>query len=326
MLASYAAAVRSHDRAAFLAALDPRRAGFRAQPAHRLQLAVADAASRVALRGRRRDPRPRGEPARRSAVRRAGAARPRHAASMRLRGVDPVPDRARPVPRVHPARRAHLSRRRRRADRRDDRELGRAVALRSARRRRPALAASCSGRPATTARSCSAWPATSTPPSLRSARCGGRAGRNASRRSSPPRRPSTRHSPDRRSRETSAAAVTDGIDSGTGRPYGQRLVLDPTPLAALSTVGERIVLTHEITHLATAAATADITPRWLVEGFAEYVANLHTGQPVATAAARTAGRRARRAGPRGPAVGRRVRRQRGRCWPRSTSSPGWPAA
>jgi hypothetical protein len=42
---------------------------------------------------------------------------------------------------------------------------------------------------------------------------------------------------------------------------------------------------HEITHLASAAVTADITPRWLAEGLAEYVANLHTGQSVATAAA-----------------------------------------
>jgi hypothetical protein len=86
------------------------------------------------------------------------------------------------------------------------------------------------------------------------------------------------------SRESSAAAVTDGIDSLSGRPYGQRLVINPVPFAALSALGRRIVLTHEITHLATAAVTADITPRWLVEGFAEYVANLHTGQPVAVAA------------------------------------------
>ncbi len=90
-------------------------------------------------------------------------------------------------------------------------------------------------------------------------------------------------------RESAASALTQGIDSGTGRPYGQRLVLDPTQLSRLSALGERIVLVHEVTHLATAAATADITPRWLVEGFAEYVANLHTGQPVATAASELRG-------------------------------------
>lgn len=85
-------------------------------------------------------------------------------------------------------------------------------------------------------------------------------------------------------REVSAAAVTDGVDSGSGRPYGQRLVLNPAQLQRLSPLGRRIVLTHEITHLASAAVTPDITPRWLTEGFADYVANLHTGQSVRTAA------------------------------------------
>jgi hypothetical protein len=89
-------------------------------------------------------------------------------------------------------------------------------------------------------------------------------------------------------REVSAAAVTDGIDSGTGRPYGQRLVINPAQFGRLTALGRRIVLAHEITHLATAADTADITPRWLVEGFAEYVANLATGQPVRVAASELA--------------------------------------
>jgi hypothetical protein len=84
--------------------------------------------------------------------------------------------------------------------------------------------------------------------------------------------------------DISAAAATDGIDPGTGKPYGQRLVLNPQSLDNLTPTGRRIVLRHEITHLATAAATADITPRWLVEGFAEYVANLGSGQSVSTAA------------------------------------------
>ena len=86
-------------------------------------------------------------------------------------------------------------------------------------------------------------------------------------------------------RDVSAAAVTEGIDSGSGRPYGQRLVLNPAQLDRLTPLGRRIVLTHEITHLAAAADTPDITPRWLAEGFADAVANLHTGQSVATAAA-----------------------------------------
>ena len=83
--------------------------------------------------------------------------------------------------------------------------------------------------------------------------------------------------------DESAAAVTDGVDAA-GQPYGQRLVLAPGALAELSTVGLGIVLRHEITHLATAASTAQPTPRWLVEGFADYVGNLSSGQSVAAAA------------------------------------------
>ena len=78
--------------------------------------------------------------------------------------------------------------------------------------------------------------------------------------------------------ETSAAALSDGAT-------GQRIVLDPETLPALTTTGLDIVLRHETTHLATATDTADISPRWLVEGFAEYVANLNSGQPVGRVAA-----------------------------------------
>jgi len=85
-------------------------------------------------------------------------------------------------------------------------------------------------------------------------------------------------------RDDSAVAVTDGIDPVSKQAYGQRLVLNPTTLGQLSKVGRGIVLRHEITHLATATVTSDVTPRWLVEGFAEYVANLGTGQPVGVAA------------------------------------------
>lgn len=84
--------------------------------------------------------------------------------------------------------------------------------------------------------------------------------------------------------DVSAAAVTDGIDPVSYRAFGQRLVLNPVELAKLSQVGRNIVLRHEITHLATATITADVTPRWLVEGFADYVGNLGSGQPVAVAA------------------------------------------
>jgi hypothetical protein len=85
--------------------------------------------------------------------------------------------------------------------------------------------------------------------------------------------------------DVSAAAVTAGTDAATGQPFGQRLVLNPAQLNKLTTTGRGIVLRHEITHLAAAADTADITPRWLIEGFADYVGNLGTGQPLRVAAA-----------------------------------------
>ena len=84
--------------------------------------------------------------------------------------------------------------------------------------------------------------------------------------------------------DVSAVALTDGIDPGSGRAYGQRLVLDPAHLDALTPTGRGIVLRHEVTHLATAADTADIAPRWLAEGFAEYVGNRTSGQSVPVAA------------------------------------------
>lgn len=86
-------------------------------------------------------------------------------------------------------------------------------------------------------------------------------------------------------RDVDAVAITSGIDAASGQPYGQRLVMDPAALGTLSKTGRQIVVRHELTHLATAAATSQTTPRWLVEGFAEFVAERGSGQPVRTAAA-----------------------------------------
>jgi hypothetical protein len=86
------------------------------------------------------------------------------------------------------------------------------------------------------------------------------------------------------SSDTAALAVSDGQDPLTGRVYGQRLVVNPGAFAALSALGRRITIRHEITHLASADATGPASPRWLVEGLAEYVGNLGSGQPVRAAA------------------------------------------
>jgi len=84
--------------------------------------------------------------------------------------------------------------------------------------------------------------------------------------------------------DVAAAAISDGADPVTGEVSGQRLVINPDALARLTPVGERIVVRHEITHIAAARDTTDATPPWVREGFAEYVGNLGTGQSVGTAA------------------------------------------
>lgn len=88
--------------------------------------------------------------------------------------------------------------------------------------------------------------------------------------------------------EIGAIAQADSQDVVTGKPVGQRVVVVADELQRLSAVGRRVVLQHEITHLATAARTTSATPRWLAEGFAEYVGNLGSGQPVRVAAAELA--------------------------------------
>jgi hypothetical protein len=52
----------------------------------------------------------------------------------------------------------------------------------------------------------------------------------------------------------------------------------------LSDIGQQITVRHEVTHLAAAADTTAASPQWLVEGFADYVGNLHSGQSVTTIA------------------------------------------
>lgn len=82
-----------------------------------------------------------------------------------------------------------------------------------------------------------------------------------------------------------AAAVSDGQDPLTNQVYGQRLIVNSAALAQLSQVGKQIVIRHEITHIASAGATSAASPTWLIEGFADYVGNLGSGQSMTTTAA-----------------------------------------
>lgn len=71
--------------------------------------------------------------------------------------------------------------------------------------------------------------------------------------------------------DIAAVAVADRVDLDRRTASGQRIVLAPGA-AAMSDESLRIVLTHELFHLAARAGTATDAPRWLTEGVADFVA------------------------------------------------------
>jgi hypothetical protein len=81
-----------------------------------------------------------------------------------------------------------------------------------------------------------------------------------------------------------AVAVADRVDNKTRTVAGQRVVLSPSGIRALSVASLRIVLRHEITHLAARADTVDGSPIWLLEGFADYVGYRDSGVTLAEGA------------------------------------------
>ncbi len=66
-------------------------------------------------------------------------------------------------------------------------------------------------------------------------------------------------------------AVADRVDQRTRTAQGQRVVLNPGSANALSPLALRVLLRHEITHVAARGETVDGAPMWLLEGFADYV-------------------------------------------------------
>ncbi|WP_314254726.1 hypothetical protein [Streptomyces sp. DSM 40907] len=72
-------------------------------------------------------------------------------------------------------------------------------------------------------------------------------------------------------------AVTTGRVGAAPAP-ADRVVVNPQGWAELSPAGRGVVLTHEVTHVATRAATTATTPLWLSEGFADWAA--YRGTPA----------------------------------------------
>lgn len=83
-----------------------------------------------------------------------------------------------------------------------------------------------------------------------------------------------------------AAVASAEVQTAPGRPnpVGDRIGINPRNWPKLSPLGREIVLTHELTHVATRAYTGEAAPSWLVEGFADYVGYLDTGVPTTVAA------------------------------------------
>ncbi|MEV7614683.1 hypothetical protein [Streptomyces sp. NPDC089799] len=73
------------------------------------------------------------------------------------------------------------------------------------------------------------------------------------------------------------AAVTTGRVGASPAP-ADRVVVNPDAYAELGEEGRRIVLTHEITHVATRPVTSASTPMWLSEGLADWVAYRGSGR------------------------------------------------
>lgn len=68
------------------------------------------------------------------------------------------------------------------------------------------------------------------------------------------------------------AAVTTGEAGVTESAPADRVIVNPDAYAELNDLGRAVVLSHEITHVATRTATTSRTPMWLSEGFADWVA------------------------------------------------------
>jgi hypothetical protein len=81
------------------------------------------------------------------------------------------------------------------------------------------------------------------------------------------------------------AAVTTSADGSRSRTAPVHVFVNPQAFLPLGPAGAQVVVTHEATHVATAAATST-SPTWLVEGFADYVALRSQHLPLRTSASR----------------------------------------
>ncbi|MFI0444937.1 hypothetical protein [Actinomadura sp. 6N118] len=67
------------------------------------------------------------------------------------------------------------------------------------------------------------------------------------------------------------AALATVAPSASGGRGEDRVIVSPGTFGRLNDLGRNVVLTHELTHVATGGARDGRTPLWLIEGFADYV-------------------------------------------------------
>jgi hypothetical protein len=84
-----------------------------------------------------------------------------------------------------------------------------------------------------------------------------------------------------------AAVATAELRGGEGEydPAGDRVLVNPGTFAGLGAVGRQVVLTHEVTHVATRRASGPAVPGWLAEGFADLVGYTGVDLPLSVIAA-----------------------------------------
>ena len=77
------------------------------------------------------------------------------------------------------------------------------------------------------------------------------------------------------------AAITRGeLGVPEETAAAERVVINPRAYADLSDIGKRVIMLHEITHVAVRSATQEWTPMWLAEGFADYIGYRTSGLAV----------------------------------------------
>lgn len=74
------------------------------------------------------------------------------------------------------------------------------------------------------------------------------------------------------------AAVTRGeLGLEESSAAAERIIVNPKAYRELSAVGRRVIMRHEVAHVAARSRTQAWTPRWLAEGFADYIGYRDSG-------------------------------------------------